>query len=88
MALRTYHRRVQETRQSRTDVSGRTVWEAVLEFIRESEPVSGSEVQRRFVHDATPGGGFRSPSRPGELGGSCVSLGARGRRGVSRSRRG
>ncbi len=50
MALRTYHRRVQETRQSRTDV-GRTVWEAVLEFIRESEPVSGSEVQRRFVHD-------------------------------------
>jgi hypothetical protein len=50
MALRTYHRRVQETRQSRTDV-GRTVWEAVLEFIRETEPVSGSEVQRRFVHD-------------------------------------
>jgi len=50
MALRTYHRRVQETRQSRTD-AGRTVWEAVLEFIRESEPVSGSEVQRRFVHD-------------------------------------
>lgn len=50
MALRTYHRRVQETMQSRTDV-GRTVWEAVLEFIRESEPVSGSQVQLRFVHD-------------------------------------
>jgi DNA-binding MarR family transcriptional regulator len=50
MALRTYHRRVQETMQSRTD-AGRTVWEAVLEFIRESEPVSGSQVQLRFVHD-------------------------------------
>jgi len=50
MALRTYHRRVQETRESQTDV-GRTVWEAVLQFIRDSEPVSGSEVQRRFVHD-------------------------------------
>ena len=50
MALRTYHRRVQETRESRTD-TGRTVWEAVLEFIREREPVSGNEVQRRFVRD-------------------------------------
>ena len=50
MALRTYHRRVQETRESRTD-TGRTVWEAVLEFIREREPVSGGEVQRRFVRD-------------------------------------
>jgi hypothetical protein len=50
MALRTYHRRVQETQQSRTDV-GRTVWEAVLEFIRDSEPVSGSQVQLRFVQD-------------------------------------
>jgi hypothetical protein len=37
--------------QSRTD-AGRTVWEAVLEFNRESEPVSGSQVQLRFVHDA------------------------------------
>jgi len=50
MALRTYHRRVQETRESRTD-TGRTVWEAVLEFIREREPVSGTEVERRFVRD-------------------------------------
>ncbi len=50
MALRTYHRRVQETQQSRTD-AGRTVWEAVLEFIRDSEPVSGSQVQMRFVQD-------------------------------------
>ena len=50
MALRTYHRRVQETQQSRTD-AGRTVWEAVLAFIRESEPVSGSQVQVRFVQD-------------------------------------
>ena len=32
MALRTYHRRVQETQQSQTDV-GRTVWEAVLDYL-------------------------------------------------------
>lgn len=50
MALRTYHRRVQETQQSQTDV-GRTVWEAVLDYIRTTEPVSGSDVQRRFLHD-------------------------------------
>jgi hypothetical protein len=50
MALRTYHRRVQETRQSRSD-AGRTVWEAVLHFVRETEPVSAAEVQRRFAQD-------------------------------------
>jgi hypothetical protein len=42
--------RVEGMLHDATDV-GRTVWEAVLEFIRESEPISGSEVQRRFVHD-------------------------------------
>ncbi len=50
MALRTYHRRVAETLQSRTD-AGRTVWEAVLEFVRKAEPVAAGEVQRRFVQD-------------------------------------
>jgi hypothetical protein len=50
MALRTYHRRVAETLQSRTD-AGRTVWEAVLDFVRQSEPVAAGEIQRRFVQD-------------------------------------
>jgi hypothetical protein len=50
MALRTYHRRVRELGESRTD-AGKTVWEAVLGFIREREPVSGSDVLRRFGGD-------------------------------------
>jgi len=50
MALRTYHRRVQETQQSQTDTD-RTVWEGVLEFVRSSEPVSALDVQQRFLRD-------------------------------------
>jgi hypothetical protein len=50
MALRTYHRRVQETRESLTE-SGSTVWEAVLTYIKQHEPVSAAEIQRRFVRD-------------------------------------
>ena len=50
MALRTYHRKVQSCRQSQTEV-GRTVWEAVFEYIRSREPVAGAEVHRRFVED-------------------------------------
>jgi hypothetical protein len=50
MALRTYHRRVQETLESRTD-SGSTVWEAVLAYIKQNEPVSAADIQRRFVRD-------------------------------------
>jgi hypothetical protein len=50
MALRTYHRRVQETLKSQTD-QDRTVWEAVLEFVREAEPVSGVDVLSRFARD-------------------------------------
>jgi DNA-binding MarR family transcriptional regulator len=50
MALRTYHRRVQETRESLTE-SGSTVWEAVLTYIKAHEPVSAAEIQRRFVRD-------------------------------------
>ena len=50
MALRTYHRRVQETRESRSEV-GRTVWEAVLDYIRESAPVSAGTVLSRFSRD-------------------------------------
>lgn len=50
MALRTYHRRVQETRESRSQV-GSTVWEAVLGYIRENEPVSAAQVFTRFSYD-------------------------------------
>jgi len=50
MALRTYHRRVQETLQSQTDTD-RTVWEGVLDFVRSQEPVSALDVQQRFSRD-------------------------------------
>jgi hypothetical protein len=50
MALRTYHRRVAETAQSQTD-AGRTVWGAVLDYVRKAEPVAAGEVQRRFMQD-------------------------------------
>lgn len=50
MTLRTYHRKVHELSQSRS-VEGRTVWEAVLEFVRQREPVSSGELYQRFVRD-------------------------------------
>jgi hypothetical protein len=50
MALRTYHRRVRELGRSRTD-KGQTLWEAVLGFLKEHEPVSVFDVHRRFRHD-------------------------------------
>lgn len=50
MALRTYHRRVRELSSSRTDV-GRTLWESVLEFLREREATSWRQIQRRFRND-------------------------------------
>lgn len=50
MTLRTYHRKVHELSQSRS-VLGRTVWEAVLEFIVEHECVSAAEIDGRFSRD-------------------------------------
>jgi hypothetical protein len=50
MALRTYHRRVQAVRQSQTE-KGRSVWDAVFEYIREHGPVTGANVHERFYHD-------------------------------------
>jgi DNA glycosylase AlkZ-like len=50
MALRTYHRRVRELAESKTD-AGRSVWEAVLGYVRQKGPVSGHEVLRRFAGD-------------------------------------
>jgi len=50
MALRTYHRKVREVAESKTD-SGRSVWEAVLGFVRQRGPISGHDVLRRFAGD-------------------------------------
>jgi hypothetical protein len=50
MALRTYHRRVRELSESKTE-AGRSVWEAVLGYVRQKGPVSGHEVLRRFAGD-------------------------------------
>ena len=50
ITLRTYHRRVRELEQSRS-VEGSTVWEAVLAFLRDNEPVSAARVHQRFALD-------------------------------------
>lgn len=50
MALRTYQRRTQRLSQSLTD-RGRSLWEAVLEFIQAGEGVTRAEVLRRFRRD-------------------------------------
>jgi hypothetical protein len=50
MALRTYHRKVRSVAESQTD-RGRSVWEAVLEYIRDHEPVTGRQVAERFRND-------------------------------------
>ena len=50
MGLRTYHRRVQALEQSKS-VSGKTVWEAVLTFVQENEPVPTAHILNRFAHD-------------------------------------
>ena len=53
MALRTYQRRTQRLAQSRTD-QGRSLWEAVLDFVRDSEVATREEVFRRFRNDDEP----------------------------------
>lgn len=50
MALRTYHRRVRSVAESETD-AGRTVWDAVLDYIRDKQPVTASQIKDRFRHD-------------------------------------
>ncbi|HEX7669496.1 MAG TPA: hypothetical protein VF395_07935, partial [Polyangiaceae bacterium] len=50
MALSTYHRRVRAAAESKTE-AGRSVWEAVVEFIREHEPASSASILRRFSRD-------------------------------------
>jgi hypothetical protein len=50
MALRTYHRRVRSLAESETE-AGRTVWDAVHDYIREKQPVTASQIKDRFRHD-------------------------------------
>jgi hypothetical protein len=50
MGLRTYHRRVQSLEQSKS-FDGKTVWEAVLSFVQEKEPVTTASVLSRFAND-------------------------------------
>lgn len=50
MALRTYHRRERQVSESQTE-RGRTVWDAVLGYIRSEQPVSGWQVAKRFQYD-------------------------------------
>jgi hypothetical protein len=50
MALRTYQRKTQRLRESAT-VRGRSLWEAVLEFLQSEEVVTRARVLARFRHD-------------------------------------
>ena len=50
MALSTYHRRVRAAAESKSE-AGRSVWEAVIDFIRANEPAPGAVVFGRFSRD-------------------------------------
>lgn len=50
LALRTYHNRLQRLAESRS-FQGRSVWEAVYEFVREEGPVTRTRVLARFFRD-------------------------------------
>jgi hypothetical protein len=50
MALRTYQRKTQRLRESAT-VRGRSLWEAVLEYLQGEGVVARGRIQQRFRHD-------------------------------------
>ncbi len=50
MAIRAYHRKLQRLAESYTD-RGRSLWEAMVEFIESREMVTREEVFRRFKRD-------------------------------------
>ena len=50
LALRTYQRKVQRLQDSATDAD-RTLWEAMLAWIREQDVCARADVLRRFRHD-------------------------------------
>ncbi len=50
LSLRTYRRKIQRTTESATE-RGRSLWEAVLDFIKAKGPVKRRDVLERFSHD-------------------------------------
>jgi len=50
LALRSYQYKVRRITESATEKE-RTLWEAVLDFIRDNEPVTSADVSRRFCRD-------------------------------------
>lgn len=50
LGLRTYQRRLQSAAESKT-FEGKTVWEAVFQYLKEHEPVSSAAVLGRFAGD-------------------------------------
>lgn len=50
LTLRTYHRRVAELSQSQS-VEGRSIWEAVLEYVRQHEPLAAAAIHQHFARD-------------------------------------
>jgi len=50
LAIRTYQKKVQRLTESQT-AEGRTLWEAVLEFVRQNGPVSRTRLLQRFARD-------------------------------------
>jgi len=50
MALRTYQRKVSRLSESST-YRGRSLWEAVLDFIRENQVISRAQIMQRFHRD-------------------------------------
>jgi hypothetical protein len=50
MALRSYRRRLRQVTESSTE-QGRSLWEAVLEFLSTGTLVTRADVQQRFHHD-------------------------------------
>lgn len=53
MALRTYQRRTQRLSQSKT-FGGRSLWEAVFEYVEEKGVITRDQILRRFRHDDEP----------------------------------
>jgi len=53
LALRSYQRKVQRLEESGS-VQGRTLWEAVLEYVTDHAPVRREDVLRRFRNDDEP----------------------------------
>lgn len=68
LALRTYHAKIQRLSESATD-KGRSLWEAVLEFVADKGSVRRAEIFRRFRYDneATVRGVLRDLTESGMI---------------------